>query len=134
MDVRNCRKCGRIFNYVVGQNICPVCRDKLEDQFKQVKEYIRDNRTCSVAEVVEACGVERNQIQQWIREERLEFSGGIGAATCEKCGASISTGRFCEKCKLNMANTFSEASGKSKPQMPQQDEKKEGIRMHYLDR
>lgn len=133
MDVRNCRKCGRIYNYVVGQNICPICRDKLEDQFKQVKEYIQNNKSCSVAEVIEACGVDRNQIQQWIREERLEFNGGIGTS-CEKCGANISKGRFCEKCKLDMANTFSEVSGSRQQQTAKKEEKKEGIRMHYLDR
>lgn len=132
MNVRNCKKCGKIFNYVMGMPICPVCRDKLEEQFKIVKEYVRDNKGCSVAEVVENCDVDRNQIQQWIREERLEFSSGLGA-NCEKCGVSISTGRFCQKCKAEMANTFSEATAGAKKIQPQEQTHKEGVRMHYLD-
>ena len=31
MDVRSCRNCGRLFNYLQGPPICPACRKKLED-------------------------------------------------------------------------------------------------------
>ena len=30
MDVRNCKKCGRMFNYVTGPVVCPNCKDSLE--------------------------------------------------------------------------------------------------------
>lgn len=131
MNVRNCKKCGKIFNYVMGAPICPSCRDKLEEQFKAVKEYIWDNKECSVADVVENCGVDRLQIQQWIREERLELFSGIGV-TCEKCGVSISTGRFCEKCKAELTGTFTEASARKVQQ--EQKPKSVGTKMRFLDR
>ena len=30
MNVRNCRKCGKLFNHVMGMPICPACKDALE--------------------------------------------------------------------------------------------------------
>lgn len=110
MNVKNCRKCGRLFNYISGQQICPGCREALEVKFAEVKDYIRENKNCDVISVSEACDVEEGQIRQWVREERLIFSGGIATGiTCEVCGCDIATGRFCEKCKASMINSLSSA-------------------------
>lgn len=104
MNVRNCRKCGRIFNYVVGPTICPSCREKIEAKFSDVKEFVRGNKGASIPEIATECDVEIQQIQQWIREERLVFAedSPIGIE-CESCGTMIKTGRFCEKCKAALA-------------------------------
>ena len=32
MNVVNCRRCGRLFNYVAGKYICPACKEALEDR------------------------------------------------------------------------------------------------------
>lgn len=130
MNVRNCRKCGRLFNYLSGPPICQNCKDSMEETFQKTKEFIRENRNANIQEVSEACEVEINQIKQWIREERLEFSddSAIGL-DCEKCGAIIRSGRFCEKCKAEMVNTLSSTLPKPKvksaePAMkPKRDEK-----------
>ena len=61
--------------------------------------------TC-IKEVAAECEVPENQIKQWVREERLEFSKGSGALSCEQCGEPISTGRFCDKCKATMTNNL----------------------------
>ena len=45
MDVKNCKKCRRLFNYIGGPAICPQCREELEKKFQQAKEFIRDNIT-----------------------------------------------------------------------------------------
>ena len=78
MNVRNCRKCGRIFNYVSGPPICMQCKEELEEKFQEVKKYIYDNKHASIPQVAEACDVSPNQIQQWLREERLELSAESG--------------------------------------------------------
>ena len=132
MDVRNCRNCGRLFNYLSGPNICPVCRDEAEKKFLQVKDYIRDNPGASVNEVAEENEVTTTQIQQWVREERLQFSVGVGGITCEKCGAGIETGRFCQKCKDAMANALSDTLPKPKPEPPAPEKKKGGDKMFHL--
>ena len=65
MNVRNCRKCGKIFNYVSGLPICPACRDEAEKKFQVVKKFIRENPRADIREVAAACEVETSQIQQW---------------------------------------------------------------------
>ncbi len=74
MNVRNCKKCGKLFNHIMGMPICPACKDALEKSFQEVKKYIRENRMADIMEVAEACEVEVSQIKQWIREDRLEFT------------------------------------------------------------
>lgn len=137
MDVRNCRKCGRVFNYVMGMPICPQCKDALENKFQEVKKYVREHRMADIKEVSEACEVESSQIQQWIREERLEFTEDSPVKLpCENCGAMIRSGKYCEKCKRDMANNLSSALPKQKtivsaaPKKPQSSESK----MRFLDR
>lgn len=107
MNVKNCRKCRRIFNYVMGPILCPNCREAEEEKFQEVKKYVQENRRCGMQEVSEACDVTLNQIQQWLREERLVLSDdspmGIG---CEKCGKMIKSGRFCQECVNQMTNSF----------------------------
>lgn len=112
MEVRNCRGCGRLFNYLSGQNLCPDCKKKLEDKFQQVKAYIsdRDNKGASLEEVAEANEVTVKQLKQWVREERLSFSDdsaiGIG---CEICGKIIKSGKYCDACKTTMATRLASA-------------------------
>lgn len=107
MNVKNCRRCGKIFNYAVGPYICPACKEALEKKFQEVKEFIRENGKATVQEVCEACNVEPTQLRQWIREERLQFSDDSPIkVACEGCGAMIGSGRFCDKCRANLANGF----------------------------
>ena len=117
MEVRNCRSCTRLFNYIGGPNICPQCRDELEKKFLVVKEYIRTNPGASIQTVADDNDVSTQQIKQWIKEERLEFSkDSTITIECEKCGAAIRTGRFCSKCKDNMANSLSQLIAKPQEQ------------------
>lgn len=110
MNVRNCRKCGKMFNYVAGPPVCPACREAAEKKFEEVKEYIRQNKTARINEIARDCGVDQRQIEQWIREERLVFATESPIKLfCETCGAPIFTGRYCGNCKKNQANTFSSA-------------------------
>ena len=61
MNVRNCRKCGKIFNYVSGLPICPACRDEAEKKFQVVKKFIRENPRADIREVAAACEVETSR-------------------------------------------------------------------------
>lgn len=137
MNVRNCRKCGKLFNYISGMPICPACKDKLEEKFQAVKKYIRENRLADIKEVAEKCEVEIGQIQQWIREDRLEFTEDSPVKIpCENCGAMIRSGKYCEKCKREMTNNLSSVMEKPKkavlaePKKPQST----GNKMRFLDR
>lgn len=136
MNVRNCRKCGKLFNHISGMPICPACKEKLEEKFQEVKKYIRENRMADIKEVAEECEVEVGQIQQWIREERLEFTEDSAVKIpCENCGTMIRSGKYCEKCKREMTNNLSSVMDKPKavlvePKKPQST----GNKMRFLDR
>lgn len=135
MNVRNCRKCGKIFNYVMGLPICPACKEAQEAKFQEVKKYIQDNKMSTIPQVAEACEVEPNQIQQWIREERLAFADDSPLSlACEGCGAMIKTGRFCEKCKKDVANGLQNAIKRPEPIQQVKKDVRENPRMRFLDR
>ena len=108
MDVKNCKKCKRLFNYIGGQQICPACREELEKKFQKVKQYLRDNRGASMQAVCENCDIEEKQVRQWIREERLEVTSRFDAGiVCKSCGTPIQSGEYCDKCKAGMINDLS---------------------------
>lgn len=138
MNVRNCRKCGKIFNYAIGPVICPVCKEATEAKFQEVKKYVMDNRGSGVKDIADNCDVDIPQIQQWIREERLVFSDDSAISIdCELCGAMIKTGRFCAKCKASMANDLNGAiRKKNEPSMTPSKSSGSGERdkVRFLDR
>ena len=116
MNVKNCRKCGRLFNYIVGYQLCPGCKSDLETKFQEVKEYVREHRGVNINTVAEECNVEPGLIRQWLREERLELTEDSGIMlSCEACGALIRSGKYCEKCKSNLANGFNNILQGRKP-------------------
>ena len=52
MNVRNCKKCGKLFNYMSGMPICPACKDAAEKQFQSVKKFIRENPRADIKDIV----------------------------------------------------------------------------------
>ena len=135
MNIRNCKICGRIFNYMSGPPTCPSCRESMEAKFQEVKEYIRENRGVGIAEVAEACDVDPAQIRQWLRDDRLEVTEDSAVfLNCESCGAPIRSGKFCEKCKASMSQSFSDVIKTSRPEPPKQntEDPKQNARMRFL--
>ena len=136
MNIRNCKLCGRIFNYMSGPPTCPSCRESMEAKFQEVKDYIREHRGVGIMEVAEACDVEPAQIRQWLRDDRLEVTEDSAVfLNCDSCGAPIRSGKFCEKCKNSMSKDFGDVLSASRPK-PQQQTKKsssdDSARMRFL--
>lgn len=131
MEVRNCKNCGKMFNYI-GAPICPACERELENKFQEVRQYVREHKEASITEVAEENDVSVNQIKRWVRQERLAFTDASQVGLeCENCGALIKTGRFCDNCKNKMANELSSTVKKVvKTEPPKQ---KESARMRFLD-
>lgn len=136
MNIRNCRNCGRIFNYVAGAILCQPCKEKMEEKFQEVKEYIRANPGVGIPEVSEACDVDPAQIRQWLREERLEVTENSPIyLTCEGCGAPIRCGRFCEKCKYDVTKGLQDVlkeDREAKMQAAPKQKESGSARMRYL--
>lgn len=133
MEVRNCKDCGRLFNYIGGPRMCPECREKLEEKFAQVKEYIRENKEAPIAMIAEENDVSVQQIHQWVREERLIFTeDSTVGIECENCGKTIRTGRFCDECKNKVAHGLESLYHKDEPHVSKKDAR-EKARMRFLD-
>lgn len=108
MEVVNCRGCGRLFNYLGRVPLCPNCQKELEEKYQQVKQYIYDNPRANIQQVADDNDVSVQQLRNWVREERLEFTdASLVGLSCESCGAMIRSGRLCRHCKDKMANTMS---------------------------
>lgn len=117
----------------MGPIMCPQCKDALEEDFKKVKAYIAEHNGCGIHEVAKECEVDINLIQQWLREERLQFSEGSQISLfCESCGQPIRSGRFCDKCKANMVNGFQQATRPATAPPPAKKEERESPRMRFL--
>lgn len=115
MDIRNCKRCGNIFNYE-GSKICLNCRRKEEENFQIVKEFLDINPGASVPVVVEETGVSMEQIMEFLREDRLEIRGEAGyVLQCESCGEKIPSGRFCPSCIHQLQTEIKEVTKKDVP-------------------
>ena len=110
---------------------------KLEEKFQEVKDYIEDNPRADMREISEKCDVSTRQIEQWIRDERLVIADDspIGI-TCERCGASIKSGRFCERCKNKMANNLGSMYGESNAAVEHMEKRLSSAdaKMRFLDK
>ena len=118
MDVRNCKGCGKLFNYMSGAQLCPECRAKLEKKFSSVKDYIGEHPQASIR----------------VKEERLILSeASLDGVLCEHCGRPITSGRFCDKCKAAMANNLRSALNRPRPmQQRSGGERDEGDKLRFL--
>ncbi|MCT4585976.1 MAG: flagellar protein [Peptostreptococcaceae bacterium] len=101
MELINCKKCGRTFGSTDGEQFCKKCREvELDELFKVVRDYLYANPGASVEEVHDKTGIEKRVIIKFLRDERIEIVEDENALlTCQRCGVSIKTGKFCNKCK-----------------------------------
>lgn len=135
MNVINCRRCGKLFNYIAGNKICPMCKELSEQKFQEVKKYIQQHGHCSMTEVCEECDVEPQQIQTWIRQERLQFSDDSPIkVACESCGKMIGSGKFCPQCRENMSRNLNNMLTKNVEQLKNESHRKPDSknRMRFL--
>lgn len=137
-DVRNCRRCGRLFNYIGGRPICHDCKKQDEKEFKRVKEYLYDHPKASIIDVSNALEISVQKIKSYLREGRLEIVGGEGnlVLECEKCGKSINTGRFCEQCSRELSEGFKSTADEMNKSVSGDIDKKKpaGKGMKYLNK
>ena len=133
MDVSNCKNCGRLFNAINRERICPNCQKLLDEKFVVVLEFLRENPNSSVEEVTKECEVSTKQIRQCVREERLTFSeNSMEGIECERCGTMIKTGRYCEACKLAVGNDLRSVMNKSRVEQTVRKSAKDKDRMRFL--
>ena len=133
MNVRNCRNCGKIFNYIAGIPVCPACKESQEARFQTVKAYVLEHKGASINEVATECDVEVAQIRQWLREERLEMTSDSALyLNCESCGTPIRSGRFCDACKSSLTRGFQDTLRANQPVAEKETTKSSTSKMRFL--
>jgi len=133
MNVKNCITCGKIYNYD-GFKICQNCRRNNENDFVKLKEYLYKNPGADISEVHEATEVDTKKIIEFLKEGRLEITGGGNLVLeCESCGVSITTGRFCDKCTAELQRELGQAMVSPKVEKPK-IEQKEKSKFRVIDR
>ena len=134
MEIKNCRRCGKMFSYMGGMPICGQCKQKEEEDFQLVKKYLYDHSGASMQEVSDACEVSAEKITRFLREGRLEVREGSNVVLeCEKCGKSIRSGRLCIDCSKQLEKDISSVVASSAPESSKEEEKAKGKGgMRYL--
>jgi len=136
-DVRNCRRCGKIYNYIGGVPICQTCKDQDEEDFKRVKEYLYKNPGASMTEVSGALDVSVEKITKYLKDGRLEIINEEGnmILECETCGKAIKTGRFCSDCSRGLSQDLrSTASRMNETIKAAPEPEKKSLGMRYLNK
>ena len=133
MELRTCKKCGKIFQYITGAPICSRCKKAEEELFQVIKEYLRANKGASMEEVCEVTGASVKMIERYLREGRLEVTSDSPIAlNCEQCGTKIRTGRLCDRCRARLNNGLSKAAQSIRDSNPVRRERTKE-RMRFLD-
>ncbi len=114
MSIRNCKRCGKIYQYNGVHKICDNCRAQLEKDFEEVKEFLKENPNSSISEVSEETGVEKKTIIEFIKNNRLiaedlEIDVKI---QCQRCGTEIKHGKYCDKCISDMKDEIDNVTKK----------------------
>jgi len=104
-EIRNCRRCKRIFMYTTGPQLCDACKKQEEEDFEKVRKFLREFPGATIQEVSSATGVSAQLIYRFLKEGRLEVAENSPIALlCENCGVRITSGRFCVNCSKKLAN------------------------------
>ena len=114
MDVRNCRRCGKVFTFR-GMPVCNDCFEADEKDFETVKDYLLEHPGASTMEVSTQTDIDVKTITRFLREGRLEAEGIVVSDSdlcCEKCGTNIKSGRYCDDCLKKIQNELKGAAAR----------------------
>lgn len=131
MDVRQCRRCGKLFQYI-SKPICSNCVEEIDQMFIKVRDHLYKYPDASIEEISKKTEVPEKQILEFLRDERLSLRSPTGALLCEQCGMPVVQGRYCEKCKDSLSKAFYTNVEPPKPEKKKEPEKRSnpGARMH----
>lgn len=133
MEVKTCKKCHRLFQYLTGVELCADCKSMLEDKFQEVKEYIAERERTSITQISRECEVPMQQLKEWLKEDRLELAESVNTDLfCEKCGEGIFEGNFCARCKMELLGKVGNALRKEERKAPERKPADSGQRMRFI--
>lgn len=135
---KQCRICRRPFQYQgFGAQVCERCKKEDEEMFDKVKTFLRDNPGMTMHETAKECEVPEARIREWLKEERLEFTGsGDTGLNCEHCGKPIQSGKLCDECRMAFTKAAGEMRASIEKPSAELPKKKthDGDKMRFLGR
>lgn len=115
-----CPLCGGRLKYVGGGEYkCISCFRTQMDDYGKVRDYLYKHGNANMQEISGATGVSEELLVELIRSGKIEMRGDSPfKIACEMCGAQISTGRLCEKCRKYIDDIQHYRDSKKSPQQP----------------
>lgn len=103
MEVKQCPRCKKFFQYISGPPICHECKGQEEKDFIRVKEYLKENPKATISTVAEELEISIERITKFLKEGRLEVTQNSAIMLeCEKCNRPITSGRYCKACSSQL--------------------------------
>ena len=132
-ELKNCRRCKRIFMYAIGPQICEACKKLEEEEFERVRQFLKEFPGATIQEVSKETNVSTQLIYRFLKEGRIEVAENSPIALqCESCGVRINSGRFCVNCSKRIANEMINAGRSLKESLKDYDEKENEGGLRYL--
>ena len=97
----SCEYCGGELSFLYrGTYQCKSCGKLNYDDYQKVRNYLEENGPKTMVEIEEATGISSRIIGEFLRDEKLQVPRNSSVMLrCQRCGAGIRTGTFCERCK-----------------------------------
>ena len=105
LDVRNCRRCGRLFNFR-GRYDCPACIIEMDERYDRVRRFLMDNPRANIDEICDGCEVDKADVLAWTREGRLVLNSDVPLLNCVKCGEPVLSGKYCPACEKSLSDAL----------------------------
>ena len=129
-ELKNCRRCNRVFPFLSGIPICPACAQEDEKIFDEVSMYIRDNPGVPLKIVSKELNISYDKLMKYVKEGRLQIRSDKGGFIqfCEKCGAMITQGKFCKRCEYHISTVLDTSKKKLLDKMEEAEKSKNDYR------
>lgn len=130
MNITKCKGCGKLFPRGTTA-FCLDCMNKLDEDYRTVREYIYDHPDANVQQTAEATEVAEWEIVYYLKESRLTLRGETGYLRCEQCGRPIDSGHLCDSCLSMFGTRLNDGLRQQEMLRRQQEEaKRQGVTMH----
>ncbi|MCX8130150.1 MAG: flagellar protein [Clostridia bacterium] len=107
VGIKNCKRCGRIYEINTDTEYCFDCIQKDEKDFSRIKEYLYLHPYAKIFEVSINLDISINKIKRYLREGRMEIVEKDNQfLKCELCGCSICSGLYCDECGRKTSQNF----------------------------
>jgi protein-arginine kinase activator protein McsA len=101
MELRNCRKCQKLFISISGRLICQECYEVEEEKYDRILKYLGTHPDASIKEICEATQNSEESVVELVKKGKITLNVSV-VYRCEICGKKITSGKACPECRKKM--------------------------------